>query len=115
MSRHLVVALSTAPMDGATIAALRLAEAALERGNTLSVYAYGPAVRIAADDAPTSEVVRALLGRGSAGTAAPERARWVVDADDPRAGDQIPGVVVGDGSDLWRMIRDADVVLGVSP
>lgn len=108
--RSIVLALGTAPTESATIAALRLADAAVHRGHHVAVYAYGDGVRVAAEGCPTSayvqEVVRAGIQDG--------RVSWTVDASDPRTSTQIPGVVDGDGSDLWRLVRAADVVLGVT-
>lgn len=45
----------------------------------------------------------------------PGRAIWIVDGQDPRTAPQVDGVRLGDGSDLWRAVRDSDVVLGVTP
>jgi hypothetical protein len=106
----IVVALGTAPHDGATVAALRLADAAVERGHRVAVYAYGEGARVGAEDAATAQHVAGWLRRGVHGG----RASWVVDGTDPRAGDQVAGVVSGDGSDLWRFVREGDVVLGVT-
>ena len=61
-----------------------------------------------------AEHVKALLRAGVHGGLA----SWVVD----RAGAeatcqgtrQVSGVLEGDGGDLWRFVRDADVALGVS-
>lgn len=111
--RTLALALGTSPQDGATVAALRLAEEALGRGHRIAVYAYGDGVRVGARGAPTAEHVRMLLRRGVHGGLA----SWVVDAAGAeRAGadDQVAGVVAGDGGDLWHFVRDADVALGVT-
>jgi hypothetical protein len=133
----LVIALGTGPSDGATVAALRLADAATQRGLDVTVFAYGEAVRVGAEGCPTASYVRGLIGEGSdvevvaqdppgnasadaAGDASAEApgttrsATWIVDADDPRTSPQVPGVVRGDGSDLWRAVRAGDVVLGVT-
>jgi hypothetical protein len=40
--------------------------------------------------------------------------RWIVDGSDPAYLDAGPGVQLGDGSDLWRLVREGDVVLGVT-
>lgn len=111
--RTLALVLGTAPQDGATVAALRLAEQALARGHRVAVYAYGDAVRVGAEGSPTGDHVAALLRRGVHGG----RASWVAD----RAASercpvvrQVPGVVPGDGGDLWRFVEDADVSLGVT-
>lgn len=109
-ARRVLIAIGTAATDGATIAALRLAEAALRRGDEVTVYAYGGAVRIGADGCPTSVYAEGLVGAGAPNGGA----RWIVDRCDPRTSAQVPGVRLGDGGDLWRLIREADVVLGVS-
>jgi hypothetical protein len=106
----IVLALATAPSDGATIAALRLAEAAIERGHRVAVYAYGDGVGVGSVGRVTGDHVRALLRRGVHGG----RLSWVVDERDPRSGEQVAGVVRGDASDLWHLVRDGDVVLGVA-
>jgi len=110
-TRRVLIVIGTAATDGATIAALRLAEAALRRGDAVTVYAYGGAVRIGADGCPTSVYVQGLLGADAPNG----RAAWIVDRCDPRTSTQVSGVRLGDGGDLWRLIREADVVLGVSP
>ena len=160
--RSLTIALGTGPTDGSTVAALRLADAAAQRGHRVTVFAYGEGVRVGAEGCPTSSYVRCLLGdrddadpaaaasaesapgspaaasaeatpgsfagasaesgSGSAASASaeslpqdrPRPATWIVDAHDPRTSTQVPGVVRGDGSDLWRSVRDGDVVLGVT-
>lgn len=113
-ARTLHLAIGTGPQDGATVAALRLAARAVERGDHVTVYAYGEGVRVAADDTPTGQLADALLRAGLHGG----QVRWVVDRDAARATcsttRQVPGVFEGDGGDLWRFVRDADVVLGVS-
>lgn len=108
--RTILLAVGTAPKDGATIAALRLADAAVQRGHRVAVYAYGDGVRVAADDCPTSAYVREVVRAG----VEDGRVSWTVDAADPRTSTQVPGVQDGDGSDLWRLVRQADVVLGVT-
>lgn len=112
--RTLTLVLATGPGDGATVAALRLAEEALGRGHRVAVYAYGDGVRTSADGSIVAPHVAALLRRGVHGGLL----SWVVDEDDLRvsaAERPVSGAVVGDGGDLWRFVRDADVVLGVSP
>jgi hypothetical protein len=106
----IVLALGTAPQEGATVAALRLAEAAMERGHRVAVYAYGAGTRVGATSCATGPHVRALLRRGVHGG----RLSWVVDDRDPRTTEQVPGVVRGDASDLWHLVREGDVVLGVT-
>lgn len=109
----LALVLGAGPGDGATIAALRLAEEAVGRGHRVAVYAYGDGVRTGAEGATTSDHVAALVHAGVHGGLV----SWVVDLDDleaSAAGGQVPGIVTGDGGDLWRFVRDADVVLGVS-
>lgn len=111
--RTLALVLGTAPQDGATVAALKLAEQAVARGHRVAVYAYGDGVRVAAEGSVTGEHAAALLRRGVHGGLV----SWVVD----RAGSercpvaqQVSGVVAGDGGDLWRFVEDADVALGVT-
>lgn len=105
--------LGTGPGDGATVAALRLAEEAIGRGHRVAVYAYGAGVRTAALGSSAAPHVAALMREGvHAG-----RVSWVVDREDfdeCAAERQVPGVIPGDGGDLWRFVRDGDVVLGVS-
>lgn len=108
--RTIVLALGTAPKHGATVAALRLAHEAVERGHQVAVYAYGDGVRVGAEGCPTGAYVREFVGEGADGGSV----RWIVDGSDPRTSTQVPGVQRGDGSDLWRLIREGDVVLGVT-
>ncbi|MGH3441576.1 MAG: hypothetical protein ACRDUY_05945 [Nitriliruptorales bacterium] len=111
--RTLALVLGTGPEEGATLAALQLADEAMARGHRVAVYAYGDGVRTGAEDSTAGPLVAALLRDGVHGG----RLSWVADRDDLRAdiGErQVPGVVDGDGGDLWRFVRDADVVLGVS-
>ena len=108
--RTIVLALGTAPKHGATVAALRLAHEAVQRGHQVAVYAYGDGVRIGADSCPTSAYVREFVGDGDED----RRVTWIVDGSDPRTSTQVPGVMRGDGSDLWRLVREGDVVLGVT-
>lgn len=110
--RSLHLALSTGPSDSATIAALRLADRALARGSRVSVYAFGDGVRVGAEGSPTAEHVRSLLRLGVHGG----RMSWVVDRQalsNCTARTQVSGVVEGDGGDLWRFVREADVSVGV--
>ncbi len=104
--RSVTIALCAGPTDASTVAALRLADAATRRGHEVTVYAYSEAVRLGADGCPAAGLVRELVDAD---------ARWIVDGQDPRTAPQVAGVVVGDGSDLWRAVRDSDVVLGVTP
>lgn len=111
--RTLNLVLGTDPEDGATIAALRLADEAVDRGHRVAVYAYGDGVRVGAGGSPTAPVVEALLRRGVHGGLV----SWVTDratADTCPAGQPVDGVVSGDGGDLWRFVREADVSLGVT-
>lgn len=111
--RTLALVLGTGPVDGATVAALRLAEEAVARGHRVAVYAYGDGVRTGAEGSSAGPHVAALVRRGlHAGLVT-----WVADGEDLKDAAttrQVPGVVSGDGGDLWRFVRDADVVLGVS-
>ncbi len=111
--RTIALVLGTGPSDGASVAALRLAEEALSRGHRVAVYAYGDGALTAAVGAPSAPHVAALVKRGVHGGLL----SWVTDARSvqERAGrPQVDGVVTGDGGDLWGFVRDADVVLGVS-
>lgn len=113
MSRTLALVIGTGPGDGASVAALRLAEHAMQRGDRVAVYAYGDAVRTGAESSSVAPHLGSMLREGAHGG----RLSWVVDADDLEAAGatrQVEGVVPGDGGDLWRFVRDADVVLGVS-
>lgn len=105
--------LGTGPQDGATIAALRLADRAVQKGHRVAVYAYGDGVRISAHGSATAEHVAALLRRGVHGGLV----SWVVDRsalDRCPSMTHVPGVIDGDGGDQWRFVRDADVALGVT-
>lgn len=111
--KTLTLVVGTAPQDGATVAALKLAEQALARGHRVAVYAYGDGVRVGADGSATGQHVAALLRAGIHGG----RASWVVDrsgSETCAASRQVPGVIEGDGGDLWRFVTDADVSLGVT-
>ena len=108
--RTIVLALGTSPKHGATVAALRLAHEAVQRGHRVAVYAYGDGVRVGAEGCPTGAYVREFVGEGADNGPV----RWIVDGSDPRTSTQVDGVQRGDGSDLWRLIREGDVVLGVT-
>lgn len=107
--RTLALVLGTGPQDGATVAALRLAAEALERGYRVAVYAYGGGTRVGTEGAPTADPVEALLHRGVHGGLA----SWINDRE-TTAERPVAGVVLGDGGDLWRLVREADVALGVT-
>jgi hypothetical protein len=110
--RTLTLTLGTAPLDGATVAALRLAEAAVERGHRVAVYAYGDAVRVSACGSATADHVAGLLREGLHGGGV----AWVVDRGSVAtcgADRQVAGVLDGDPGDLWRFVRESDVALGV--
>lgn len=111
--RTLGLVLGTGPQEGATVAALKLAEAAIERGHRVTVYAYGEGARTGATDTPTGELVSGLARQGVHGG----RFGWVTDRsalEHCASAGQVSGVVQGDGGDLWRFVVDADVVLGVA-
>lgn len=113
MTRTLTLVIGTGPSEGASIAALRLVEHAMGRGDRVAIYAYGDAVGTGAEGSTTDPHIRALLREGAHGG----RLSWIVDAEDLAAaggGRQVEGIVTGDGGDLWRLVREADVVLGVS-
>jgi sulfur relay (sulfurtransferase) complex TusBCD TusD component (DsrE family) len=105
--------LGTGPQSGSTVAALRLAEAAVDRGHRVAVYAYGDGVRTGAVGSATADHVAGLLRRGVHGGTT----SWVVDEAELgrcAAARQVPGAVPGDGGDLWRFVCEADVSLGVT-
>lgn len=111
--KTLALVLGTGPVDGATVAALRLAEEAVARGHRVAVYAYGDGVRTSAEGSSSAPHVAALVRRGVHGGLV----SWVADRDDVEDAAttrQVSGVVFGDGGELWRFVRDADVVVGVS-
>lgn len=111
--RTVTLVLGTGPSDGASVAALRLAEEAMTRGHRVAVYTYADGALTGAVGATSAPHVAALVKRGVHGGLL----SWVVDGDSVReraATPQVAGVVTGDGGDLWRFVRDADVVLGVS-
>ncbi len=112
--RTLAVTLGTGPQDGATVAALRLAAAAVVRGHGVAVFAHGEGVRASATGSATADHVAGLLRAGlHVGGVA-----WVSDAtaiaQRCATTEQVVGVLSGDGGDLWQFVRDADVSLGVS-
>lgn len=112
--KTLSLALGTGPQDGATIAALRLADRAVEKGHRVTVYAYGDGIRVGAVGSATSPHVEALIRAGLHGGLV----SWVVDrtgVTNCTAAQQVPGVIEGDGGDLWRFVLDADTALGVTP
>ncbi len=111
--RTLALVLGTGPQDGATVAALRLAEEALHRGHRVAVYTYGDGVRVGARGAVTAGHVEALLRRGVHGGLT----SWVADRSSTERGpaiEPVEGVMSGDGGDLWRFVGGADVALGVT-
>jgi hypothetical protein len=111
--RSIALVLGTGPEAGATIAALRLAEHAVARGHRVAVYAYGDGVRTGTPSSSVAPHVAALVREGVHGGLV----SWVADGGElhgTASGEQVAGVVAGDGGDLWRFVRDADVVLGVS-
>ncbi len=111
--KTLALLLGTGPQDGATVAALRLIDAAIARGHRVAVYAYGDGVRATTTGTATAPVVAQVLRDGVHGGLA----SWVVDRRAVEActgAEQVPGVVQGGGGDLWRFVVDADVALGVA-
>lgn len=109
----LALILGTGPGDGATVAALRLAERAVARGHRVAVYAYGDGVRTSLAGCAAAANVEALIRQG----VHRGQVSWIADrgdVSDCAADRQVTGVIDGDGGDLWRFVREADVVLGVS-
>ena len=104
--KTLALVLGSGPDASATIAALALAQEAVERGHRVAVFAYGAGAQVARSSASTAALVTKLLHDGVHGGLA----SWVT--GDP-GGDTAAGVVAGDGGDLWRFIRDADAVWSV--
>ena len=112
--RTLTLVIGTGPHDGATIAALRLAEQAVARGHRVAVFTHGDGATVGADGASTGPAVEALLRQGVHGGLV----SWVVDGEAfgrSAAGRAVAGVVEGSGGDLWRFVLDGDVTLGVAP
>lgn len=107
MSRAVTVVLSSATSSSAAATALQLADRLLSAGHRVMVFAHGTAVDLALDSAPTAEGMRALLRRGVHGATLD----WVVEADAAGGRRMVDGVIAGDDADLWRFVREADVVL----
>jgi len=107
VSRAVTVVLSSATSSSAAATALQLADRLLSAGHRVMVFAHGTAVDLALDSAPTAEAMRALLRRGVHGATLD----WVVEADAAGGRRMVDGVIAGDDADLWRFVREADVVL----
>lgn len=107
MSRTVTVVLSSATSSSAAATALQLADHLLTAGHRVMVFAHGTAVDLALDSAPIADAVRALLHRGVHGATLD----WVVEAGAAGGRRMVDGVIAGDDADLWRFVREADVVL----
>jgi hypothetical protein len=107
VSRAVTVVLSSATSSAAAATALQLADRLLAGGHRVMVFAHGTAVDLALDSAPIADAVRALLHRGVHGATLD----WVVDAGAAGGRRMVDGVITGDDADLWRFVREADVVL----
>lgn len=107
MSRAVTIVLSSATSSAAAATALQLAERLLAAGHRVMVFAHGTAVDLALDTAPIADAVRALLRRGVHGATLD----WVVEAEVAQGRRMVDGVIAGDDADLWRFVREADVVL----
>lgn len=107
MSRAFTVVLSSATSTAAAETALQLADRLLDAGHRVMVFAHGTAVDMALDAAPIADAVRALLRRGVHGGTLD----WVVETGAAGGRRMVDGVVAGDDADLWRFVREADVVL----
>ena len=107
VSRAVTVVLSSATSSSAAATALQLADRLLAAEHRVMVFAHGTAVDLALDSGPIADAVRALLHRGVHGATLD----WVVEAGAAGGRRMVDGVVAGDDADLWRFVREADVVL----
>lgn len=107
MSRRITVVLSSATSSAAAATALQLADRLLTAGHRVSIFAHGTAVDLALSAGPIPSAAAALLRRGVHGGTLD----WVVEADAAGGRRLVDGVIAGDDADLWRFVREADVVL----
>lgn len=107
VTRSVALVLSTATSAAATSTALQLADRLLGRGHRVMIFAHGSAVDVALADSPIAAAVSALLRRGVHGATLD----WVVEAGAVGGRPTVDGVIAGDDADLWRFVREADVVL----
>lgn len=111
MAVRVALLLNRGETAASTATALALAERLLARGHRVSVFAHDEAVVLAAGDGPVAAVVAALLRKGALGPGFD----WIAERPAAQAlgvaDRQAQGVVQGDHSDLWALVREADVVL----
>lgn len=110
-ARNVALLLASGVNSEHTATALKLAERLLARGHRVAVFAHGDAAGLAAGTDELPKAVTALLRRGvHEGTF-----DWIVDqASVERLGvaaQLASGAVPGDHTDLWAVVRHADVVL----
>lgn len=111
MVKRIAFVLNTGAASEATGTALALMERLLARGHRVTVFAHDDAVTLSAGDGEPARAIAGLLRRGVHGAAFD----WVVERAAAEAlgidGRQVAGVVQGDHSDLWAIVRSADAVL----
>lgn len=107
VSRTVTLVLSSATSSAAASTALQLADRLLARGHRVTIFAHGDAVDLALAAGPAAGAIAALLRRGVHGATLD----WVVEGGAAGGRRLVDGVVVGDDADLWRFVREADVVL----
>jgi hypothetical protein len=108
VTRTVAVVLSSATSSGAAVTALQLADRLLARGHRVAIFAHGDAVDLALATSAAADAITALLRRGVHGATLD----WVVEGGAAGGRRLVEGVVSGDDADLWRFVREADVVLG---
>lgn len=107
VSRTIAVVLSSATSSAAAATALQLADRLLTAGHRVAIFAHGGAVQLALADGPIAAPAAALLRRGVHGATLD----WVVESGAAGGRRLVDGVIAGDDADLWRFVREADVVL----
>jgi predicted peroxiredoxin len=107
VNRTIAVVLSSATSSAAAATALQLADRLLARGHRVTIFAHGDAVDFALAGSAAAGAIAALLHRGVHGATLD----WVVEGGAAGGRRLVEGVVVGDDADLWRFVREADVVL----
>lgn len=107
VTRNIALVLSSATSAAAAASALQLADRLQRGGHRIMIFAHGTAVDLALDDSPIADAVAELLRRGVHGAPLD----WVVEAGAVGGRPTVDGVIAGDDADLWRFVREADVVL----
>lgn len=107
VSRTVAVVLSSATSSAAAATALQLADRLLARGHRVAIFAHGDAVDLALATSSAAGAIAALLHRGVHGATLD----WVVEGAAAGGRPLVEGVLTGDDADLWRFVREADVVL----